>query len=200
MPASIYPSVIGNEFSFEMLLASNMILNRCERPGQFTIHPWLHNFSNHWSSDDQLKAVHIPDCQPRGLSSRFSMVAGEFLEAYAEQSDCWHCIVTCFFIDTAPNPVEYVETIFRLLRPGGYWINLGPLLYHYESMAGRMSVELTLDELLAMAGQIGFKPVTETSANSGVASGATAIDCTYCGNRESMLSYHYRCALFVRQK
>ena len=28
--------------------------------------------------------------------------------------------------------VRYVELIHKILKPGGYWINLGPLLYHWQ--------------------------------------------------------------------
>lgn len=34
--------------------------------------------------------------------SDFSMCAGEFLESYEDQEDEWDCVLTCFFIDTAP--------------------------------------------------------------------------------------------------
>ena len=44
----------------------------------------------------------------------------------------WDAVLTCFFIDTAQNIVSYIETIARLLREGGVWINLGPLLFHFE--------------------------------------------------------------------
>ena len=30
-----------------------------------------------------------------------------------------------FFIDTAHNIIQYLETIFHILKPGGYWINMG---------------------------------------------------------------------------
>lgn len=40
-------------------------------------------------------------------------------------SDSWDCVTTCFFIDTAHNVIEYVETIWKILKPGGAWINLG---------------------------------------------------------------------------
>lgn len=36
-------------------------------------------------------------------------------------------VVTCFFIDTAANVLDYLGHIHSLLRPGGVWINLGPL-------------------------------------------------------------------------
>lgn len=50
----------------------------------------------------------------------------------------WDCVATCFFIDTAHNVIEYVETIWKILKPGGVWINLGESVreYHLNS-AGR---------------------------------------------------------------
>ena len=30
------------------------------------------------------------------------MCAGEFLESYEDQEAEWDCVLTCFFIDTAP--------------------------------------------------------------------------------------------------
>lgn len=56
-----------------------------------------------------------------------SMVAGEFLEVYDLPSEHgrWDAVVTCFFLDTAPDPVAYINLVYRLLRPGGWWINFG---------------------------------------------------------------------------
>ena len=42
--------------------------------------------------------------------------------------DSWDAVLTCFFIDTARNIVEYLETIYRILKRGGVWINCGALL------------------------------------------------------------------------
>ena len=41
--------------------------------------------------------------------------------------DSWDCVVTCYFIDTAHNVIAYIENISKILKPGGYWINLGKL-------------------------------------------------------------------------
>lgn len=41
--------------------------------------------------------------------------------------DAWDCVVTCYFIDTAHNVIAYIENISKILKPGGYWINLGKL-------------------------------------------------------------------------
>ena len=50
-----------------------------------------------------------------------SFGAGEFLELYIEEK--WNAVATCFFIDTAHNVIEYVEKIFKILKPGGLWVS-----------------------------------------------------------------------------
>lgn len=70
--------------------------------------------------------------------------------------DEWDAICTCFFIDTAHNIIEYIEVIYNILKPGGVWINFGPLLYHYAEMKGELSLELTLDQVLRVVKEIGF--------------------------------------------
>ena len=57
----------------------------------------------------------------------FSMVAGEFIEVYDAQIKAWDSIVTCFFIDTAHNVMDYLVTINKILKIGGLWANIGPL-------------------------------------------------------------------------
>ena len=44
--------------------------------------------------------------------------------------ETWDCVVTCYFIDTAHNVIAYIENISKILKPGGYWINLGTLTVH----------------------------------------------------------------------
>jgi hypothetical protein len=39
----------------------------------------------------------------------------------------YDAIVTLFFIDTAENVLQYLDVIKQLLKPGGVWINYGPL-------------------------------------------------------------------------
>ena len=40
-----------------------------------------------------------------------------------------------WFPDTAPNIIRYVEAIKNCLRPGGLFVNVGPLLWHFENNA-----------------------------------------------------------------
>ena len=89
----------------------------------------------------------VPDVCPNQVFANsagkfdFSMTAGEFIDVYAPQKskstnyhslDSWDSVVTCFFIDTAHNICEYLECINKILKKGGIWVNLGPLLWHYS--------------------------------------------------------------------
>ncbi|KAK3703310.1 hypothetical protein LTR37_014522 [Vermiconidia calcicola] len=96
-----------------------------------------------------LESVTIPDIVPsfelatRPTSTnsekppieRLSMTSGDFCLVYQEphNREQYDAVATCFFIDTAPNVIRYIETIKHCLKPGGIWINLGPLLWHFES-------------------------------------------------------------------
>jgi SAM-dependent methyltransferase len=64
-------------------------------------------------------------------------------------------IVTPWFIDRVPTDVpEFLATVRRLLRPGGRWLNQGPLLYPPETPVVRRH---SRDELVAMATATGFR-------------------------------------------
>lgn len=180
----------GNEFSYHMLLASNLLLNQTKEINQFTIYPYIDAVANVWRFRDQCRKITIPDVYPRSLpsNSNFSMTAGDFLEVYTTP-DSWDVVVTCFFIDTAKNVFDYLTTLSTIVPTGGYWINLGPLLYHFEDMA-EASIELTYEELRAIIPQFGFEFVEE---RLGVSS-------TYARNELSMLQMAYNSAFFVCRK
>lgn len=63
------------------------------------------------------------------------MSTGDFEQIYGSKKHKggWNSIVTCYFIDTAPVILKYISIIHHLLEDGGYWINQGPLLYHWVS-------------------------------------------------------------------
>ncbi|KAG0378470.1 hypothetical protein BGX24_003751 [Mortierella sp. AD032] len=187
-------SAQGNEFSYYMLLASNFILNKTQRINQFKIYPYIHSFSNIVKSCDVLTEATIPDvnpCEiPRGTD--FSMVAGDFIEVYGMEEENygkWDAVVTCFFIDTAKNIVDYLETIHKILKKGGVWINAGPLLWHFENTPNEISVELSLEEVIELAKSIGFKIEIQETIKS-----------TYMVNPHGMLKYVYECARWTATK
>ncbi|THU61846.1 hypothetical protein C4D60_Mb07t27560 [Musa balbisiana] len=153
----------GNEFSYYMMICSSFILNYTQVVGEWTIYPWIHSNCNSLSDSDQLRSVSFPDIHPSsaGITEGFSMCAGDFVEVYNDESQeaYWDAVVTCFFLDTAHNIVEYIETISKLLKTGGVWINLGPLLYHFADSYGpedEMSIELSLEDVKKIAFHFGF--------------------------------------------
>ncbi|XP_038979180.1 carnosine N-methyltransferase-like, partial [Phoenix dactylifera] len=91
----------------------------------------------------------------------------------------WDAVVTCFFLDTAHNIVEYIEIISKILKSGGVWINLGPLLYHFAdsySPDDEMSIELSLEDVKKVAFHYGFELEMEK-----------IIETTYTANPRSMM-------------
>jgi len=177
----------GNEFSLFMLFASNFVLNRVADP--LKIHPWLHRTNNVLRSEDQLLEVHFPDVNPTDLppGGQMTMAAGDFMEIYTEEAE-WDCVASCFFLDTASNVVSLLQTIYTILKPGGVFINLGPLLYHFSQEDD--SIELSHDQLMGVVKSVGFVVEAEK----------TDLPTTYIGNPLSMMRTEYRSAFFVATK
>jgi carnosine N-methyltransferase len=136
--------------------------------------------------------------EPRRLPP-LSMAAGEFVEVFGRPhyAGVWDAVATCFFIDTAPVVTDYIDVIWTLLHPGGVWANLGPLLFHWESAVGRevdnrydVSVELTLEELMAAVRRRGFLVLEEEQHR----------ELTYASDPHSMVRTVFTAAFFVAQK
>ncbi|XP_062107047.1 uncharacterized protein LOC133818284 isoform X2 [Humulus lupulus] len=186
----------GNEFSYYMMICSSFILNNTENAGEWKIYPWIHSNCNSLLDSDQLRPVSIPDIHPAsaGITEGFSMCGGDFVEVYNDPSQVgiWDAVVTCFFIDTAHNIVEYIEIISKILKDGGIWINLGPLLYHFADMYGQedgMSVELSLEDVKKVALHYGFHFEKEKT-----------IETTYTTNSRSMMQNRYFAAFWTARK
>lgn len=181
----------GNEFSFFMLFAANFVLNRCCDVDMYTVYPWVLQVDNNVTSINQIKGVTFPDCNPSDLStkfgeSRFSMAAGDFLEVYITENE-WDCVATCFFIDCANNIYTFIEQIYHILKPGGIWVNLGPLQYHFSTTLSEDSLEPSYEEVKEIIRSIGFEIKKEE----------TGIKTTYSQNPNSMLKHIFECVFFV---
>ncbi|XP_023639842.1 carnosine N-methyltransferase isoform X3 [Capsella rubella] len=165
-------------------------------PGEWTIYPWIHSNCNSLSDNDQLRPIAIPDIHPAsaGITEGFSMCGGDFVEVYNESTHAgmWDAVVTCFFIDTAHNIIEYIETISKILKDGGVWINLGPLLYHFADTYGHeneMSIELSLEDVKRVASHYGFVIEKERT-----------IETTYTTNPRAMMQNRYYTAFWTMRK
>jgi carnosine N-methyltransferase len=184
----------GNEFSYHMLLSSNYILNNSTKENEFFIQPLIHSFSNLINEEIPFKKIYIPDeCLSDNLiKSKYgemSMVAGEFIRVYKKNVNFWDGIVTCFFLDTANNVIEYIETISEIIKTNGIWINIGPLLYHYTEMENEISIELSWDEIKKIIIGYGFEIKKEEY-----------IKTTYSSYEESLMQTVYNCIFFVAIK
>jgi carnosine N-methyltransferase len=192
----------GNEFSYFMLLVSHYILNYAsnvpsaseEESKQHKIFPFIHQTTNVFKASDQIRSCSVPDVNPNDVALKdvdFSMTAGDWLEVYRDpEQPKRDVVVTCFFIDTAKNVLEFLEVISLILKDGGLWINLGPLLYHYADMENELSIELAYDEIKRLFPHFGFDILEEKSA----------LECNYTWNKESMLKMAYKCVFSVCRK
>lgn len=137
-----------NEWSMYMNVGYRYIENRTsENP--FAIYPFIDGLSHHATTSDLLRKVTAPNISP---NPSVLLVEGDFNTALNSQEGQYDIIVTHFFIDTARNLMSYFDTIQRLLKSGGQWMNLGPLLYGTGPF-----VQLSLDEIISVVEQMGFK-------------------------------------------
>jgi len=224
-------AVQGNEFSLQMLLPSDFILNGGCSPDQaFEVYPYLTETTNVRSYKDLVKPVMVPDVDPVRLliadvaedeegeaqvSSRlpdFSMAAGEFVSIYNSEQERgrWDGVASCFFLDTAPIVVEYLQTIHSMLKDGGLLINFGPLLWHFstspmrpgetqESYNRRLSsldqrylesIDFSYEDVKHVMDRVGFDIIEESSGHKAY----------YTANPNSLKKNEYDCVYFVAKK
>lgn len=189
---------------------------------QHTIHPWIHIFSNHPTRERHLQGYAIPDIHPatamaavQATAGEMTMCAADFLCLYAdaEHAGTYDAVATVFFLDTAPNLIRYLETIFACLKPGGVLLNFGPLLWHFENnapgnhghdddgdgehdahgssgIADPGSFELSDEEVMALVERIGFVVETKTMD----------LPAPYILDSQSMLQTVYRATFWVARK
>ncbi|RMZ80782.1 hypothetical protein DV737_g2860, partial [Chaetothyriales sp. CBS 132003] len=148
-------SATGNEISYHQLLASDFILNSGAATGAnggYTIYPFANTFTNNLTAAHQLRSYTVPDVHPgtalalahaQGrVVGQMGMAAGDFTTSFAsgtEYKQAFDAVATVYFIDTAPNVLRYIETIHHCLKPGGVWVNVGPLLWHFDGTGGPAS-------------------------------------------------------------
>lgn len=147
--------VIANEYSFYQSLTHLWMLsipNSTPRDS-FTLHPFINWWSHQRTTASLLRGVVFPDTfiLPSALE-KLSLIDGDFTTAFYAEFGTYDVVVTLFFIDTARNIVDYLDKIHAVLKPGGVWINLGPLLYGTGPW-----VEPSLNEVLAIAERVGFE-------------------------------------------
>ncbi|KGO40799.1 hypothetical protein PEXP_086110 [Penicillium expansum] len=141
--------VTMNEWSTYMNLAYRYV-SSVSVPNSVSFHPYIDWWSHQATTDDLQRSVTFPNQVIH--QSSVLLIEGDFTTVFTEHTGQYDIIVTLFFIDTTRNLVTYLETIHRLLRPGGRWVNLGPLLYGTAPF-----VQLSLDEIVTLSESLGFE-------------------------------------------
>ncbi|KAL4934422.1 N2227-like protein-domain-containing protein [Aspergillus undulatus] len=216
----------GNEISYHQLLASSWVLNHTAGPQRHELYPFALHFSNLLSREQQLRKVSIPNVHPGAAMleaqdtgtefGRMSMSAADFVVLYnsPSQKDTFDAVATVFFIDTAPNLIRYIEAIRNCLRLNGIWINVGPLLWHFEDGHQRThsggggknsdseqsqgigepgSIELTEEEVFLLIERMGFTIEQRQSVEE-------RAECGYIQDPDSMLRPLYRPSHWIARK
>lgn len=148
-----------NEWSMYMNLVYRQLTHSPSLRNGQSFYPWLDWWSHHATTADMQRAVPFPETEID--ASAVILVEGDFTTVFHGQDELYDVVVTLFFIDTARNLLSYLETIHRLLRPGGVWLNLGPLLYGTAPF-----LQLSLDEIVALVERVGFR-LEETDERCG---------------------------------
>ncbi|KAF5325941.1 hypothetical protein D9611_000227 [Ephemerocybe angulata] len=210
----------ANELSYFMVLAFRFLLSAeaTQKAEQHKIRPYAHWFSHQKSNENLFRSVSFPDVVPR-LGPNFHLLEGDFLKlphptAPGFPSNFWSqsktetgqqtkpafepggfdYVVTLFFIDTSFNVLETMEQIFALLKPGGSWVNHGPLLW---PGGGQCKLELSLEEVLAAAAEVGF--VLERHED-GHPEAQRSVECEYTTDPLAMMRWAYKTEFWVAKK
>ncbi|CCM03936.1 uncharacterized protein FIBRA_06088 [Fibroporia radiculosa] len=189
----------ANELSFFMNIAFRFLLSEetTQTPHQHVLQPYSHWFSHQRTREALFRHVTFPDVVPRlasaSLSSNLHIEEQDFLSLRI--SPDYDYISTLFFLDTSLNVIETIERIYALLRPGGMWINLGPLLWTGGGLAG---VELSLEEVLRLVELVGFKLYEEHDQRHKTM--RRTIECEYTADREAMMRWLYQAEFWVAVK
>jgi hypothetical protein len=147
--------VEANEISPVMVAAANAIL---QQNITGALHPFgLDYMSNEVDSNRRYDEIHFPDIDisnSTNITGSLSYTIGDLIGPYYQAKSHAHsfgAVLTCFFIDTATNIYEYLQMMQHLIRPGGLWVNVGPVQWHRHAV-----LQPSVDELYDLVVSFGF--------------------------------------------
>lgn len=166
-----------------------------QRHGE-TFHPFVDGWSHHATDSDMHRELSFPDVDINSQS--VLMVEGDFMTAFRHQEGHYDVVLTYFFIDTARNLAGYFDTIKKILKRGGYWINLGPLLYGTSPF-----VQLSLQDIIKVTEAMGFQYV-DTSEKCGQRtfenSTVRGMEAIYGFDKEALTKNSYNAQFWVAKR
>lgn len=141
--------VTANELSAHM----NVVYRYVETlriPEAERFYPYIDWWSYQPSMAELAQEIRFPDVAIN--ASDVLLVEGDFTSIFQNSTGGYDAVVTLFFIDTAQNIMDYLETIQRVLKPGGVWINLGTFLYGASPF-----LHVSLEDLINITKKMNFK-------------------------------------------
>lgn len=187
------------EYSGLMSICNNYVYNENTSPNT-TFYPYIHGNSNIITATDQTRSItFVPRVRPANLRHYF----GDF-RFFKLGSDSTArstkplVIVTCFFIDTAENLIEYIDTLNNLAtatKGPTYWINVGPLKY-----GSAAQIEPTVDELTQLRKLMGWKDITNFSSIDNANDGSLPKLLSYITDKKSFWQGYYGVHAFTCKK
>ncbi|KAF5568494.1 trehalase [Fusarium phyllophilum] len=181
--------VTVNEWSMYMNIAYRFIeANRAQNT--HSLHPFIDGWSHHATESDMIRELTFPDTSLNSTS--VVLTEGDFTTVFNDKTHYYDIIVTYFFIDTARNLMSYLDTIKKVLKPGGHWVNLGPLLYGTGPF-----VQLTLEEIVQVTEAMGFEYLdTDESCGPLTFEGRTlrSMEAVYGFNNKALTKRCYQCS------
>ena len=177
-----------NEYGVINLILCDFIFNNSQKD-KYSFQPLIRCFNNFLKEDDIFKKYTFPDEDIKLEKGKLKMLPGDFTQILNGVNDFYECVVTCFFIDTAKNILEYIEIIERVLKKGGIWINFGPLSYHWTS-SNEISIELPYDKLKETIINYGFEILSEDDNR----------EINYCEIKDFLKNDYFRCVFFTAKK
>lgn len=189
--------VTTNEFSSYMNIVYQYLLT-LQIPSSLYFHPYPDNWSHQTTLSELHRGIHAPDILPSNTD--VTLVEGDFSQVFrgAKWSASQDVLITHFFIDTARNLFSYIETIHRLLKPGGMWINMGPLLWSHNAQ-----LQLSLEEVVKLSQAVGFE-FLETRESCGDRTlpqlTVRSIHAPYGFNHRTLSQNAYRAQFWVARK
>ena len=187
--------VTMNEWSMYMNIAYRFLETHRVRNSQ-SFYPFIDGWSHHATEADMYRKLSFPDVGINATS--VVMVEGDFTTAFKGQRGHYDVVVTYFFIDTARNLMAYFETIKKVLKTGGHWVNLGPLLYGTGPF-----VQLTLEEVIQVTEIMGFEYLdTDESCGDVTLPGRTVrgMKATYGFDERALTKHAYNAQFWVARK
>ncbi|XWW96222.1 hypothetical protein V2A60_004195 [Cordyceps javanica] len=187
--------VTANEWSAFMNVAYRF-LETFPDVNASSCHPFADTWSHHITEGDMVRTIRFPDVAVN--RSSVLLVEGDFTTVFNHEPGSYDVLLTYFFIDTARNLMTYFDTITKLLKPGGYWINLGPLLYGTAPL-----VQLSLEEIISVTETMGFEYLeTNEQYGSLTIPGRTVrgMRAVYSFNDKALTTSAYKAQFWVAQK